>query len=69
MNVEVGDKVKFVKKDSTKPSTEIPLGSVGIATQVFDEVDSYPKHYDVVFNKDGGTIFELFYEGELEKTQ
>lgn len=65
MNIEVCDKVKFIKKGES--ATDIPLGSVGIVTQVFDLSPNYPKHYDVVFNMEGGTDFDLFYEGELEK--
>lgn len=67
MNIEAGDKVKFIKKEESATDTDIPLGSVGVVTQVFTLPPNYPKHYDVVFNKEGGADFDLFYEGELEK--
>lgn len=66
VGIEVGSKVKFIKKEESATDTDVPLRSVGIVTQVFELSPNYPKHYDVVFNIDGKTDYDIFYEGELE---
>lgn len=61
-DLEIGDKVKFVKIDSEySVDTNIPIGAIGILTMT--DSDEHLNHF-VTFNSLG--LSEWFKESELE---